>query len=560
MADGHAHPALRFLRRITAAGRGGGTPDGELLARFAARNDEAAFAALVRRHGPMVFGVCRRVLHDPHDAEDAFQATFLVLVSRAGALGRPELLGNWLYGVANRTALKARADAARRRERERQARAAAGADPADEAAGRDLRRVLDEELNRLPPKYRTPVVLCYLEGQTQEEAARRLGCPRKTVTTRLARACERLRARLTRRGVALPAGAVAATLSEQVFASAVPPALAGATLKAAALFAAGQAAAAGLDSPRVAALTNEVLRTMSMARLKTAGVMLLAACVLGTAVGVYSYGTPAADPPVAQAGPPEPVARAAGQPPAAPQKTDQERIQGTWELVGAEVDGAKASADKVREIGGSALFAGDRAIFKQGGNVEEITFRLDPTKQPKEMNLIVGMTEVHRAIYRFDGDTLTVCKSHPPAERPTAFASKAGAKWPMLLVYKKTAEPDLARMQGIWTIVTIEAGGKADDKVTRGKIVIAGDTLAHVKPDGTTGSRGTIKLDPTKRPKEVDMTAQDGPNKDATFPAIYELDGDRLKFCMSYTWARPKEFATQPGHKQLLYVLQRDKP
>src|SRR5262245_28800630 len=125
MAGGQGHPVLRFLHRITAAGHAGVTPDGELLARFAARQDEAAFAALVRRHGPMVLGVCRRVLHDAHDAEDAFQATFLVLVSRAATLGQPELLGNWLYGVANRTALKARTDAARRRERERQARAAA---------------------------------------------------------------------------------------------------------------------------------------------------------------------------------------------------------------------------------------------------------------------------------------------------------------------------------------------------------------------------------------------------------------------------------------------------
>jgi len=130
----------------------------------------------------------------------------------------------------------------------------------------------------------------------------------------------------------------------------------------------------------------------------------------------------------------------------------------------------------------------------------------------------------------------------------------------MLLVYKKTSESDLARMQGTWAIVTIEAGGKADDKITKGKIVIAGDTLKHVKPDGTTGSAGTIKVDPTRSPKEMDMTAQDGPNKDATFPAIYELDGDSLKLCMARTWARPKEFATRPGHQELLYVLKRDKP
>ena len=115
MTSGQAHPVLRFLHRITAKTHAAAAPDTELLVRFAVRRDEAAFAALVRRYGPMVLGVCRRVLRDVHDAEDAFQATFLVLVSRAGSVGRPELLGNWLYGVAQRTALRARADATRRR-------------------------------------------------------------------------------------------------------------------------------------------------------------------------------------------------------------------------------------------------------------------------------------------------------------------------------------------------------------------------------------------------------------------------------------------------------------
>jgi RNA polymerase sigma-70 factor (ECF subfamily) len=561
MAGEQGHPVFRFLHRFAAPDRAGGAPDGELLARFAARQDEAAFAALLRRHGPTVLGVCRRVLHDAHDVDDAFQATFLVLVSRAASLGWPELLGHWLYGVAYRVARRARADAARRRARESRVRAVAAVDPADEAARRDLRRVLDDELSRLPEKYRVPVVLCYLEGRTQEEAARRLGCPRKTVTTRLARACERLKARLTRRGVALPAGAAAAVLVEAVEAPAVPPALAGATLKAATLFAAGQAAAAGVASARVAALTKEVLKAMWITRLKTAGVLLLAACVFGTAVGVYSFRTQAADPPGAKpAGQPKAVARATGQPEEAPKKTDQEQLQGTWTLTAAEVGGKKATAEEIKTIGGQVLFAGDKAVMTQGGRVEEVTFRLDPAKRPKEMNIVFGFTEVHRAIYRLDGNTLTICKSHPPADRPTAFATKAGSKWPMLLTYKKTAESDLTRMQGTWTIVTIEAGGKADDRITKGKIVIAGNTLAHVKPDGTKGSYGTIQLDPAKSPKQVDMTAADGPNKDATFPAIYELDGDRLTFCMARTWARPTEFKTRPGHQELLYVLKRDKP
>src|SRR5262249_17501866 len=148
--------------------------------------DEAAFTALVNRHGPMVLGVCRRVLRPAHDADDAFQATLLVLLRKARPLRRPELLGNWLYGVAHRTALKARTLAAKRRARERPVVDHLAGAPSPTAAWGDVRPVLDEEVSRLPAKYRAPVVLCYLEGKTNEEAARLLGCPTGTVFSRLA--------------------------------------------------------------------------------------------------------------------------------------------------------------------------------------------------------------------------------------------------------------------------------------------------------------------------------------------------------------------------------------
>lgn len=171
--------------------------DGELLRRFAQRHEEAAFSALLRRHGPMVLSVCRRVLRRTHDAEDAFQATFLVMVEKAQELRRPELLSNWLYGVAYRTALHARRRAARRSEREREAAAMCSDAASDrEIESRELRRVLDEELHRLPQKYRAPLVLCYLEGKTNEEAARLLGWPSGSMSYRLARGRELLRGRL----------------------------------------------------------------------------------------------------------------------------------------------------------------------------------------------------------------------------------------------------------------------------------------------------------------------------------------------------------------------------
>jgi RNA polymerase sigma factor (sigma-70 family) len=181
--------------------------DEDLLRRFAREQDETAFAILVERHGPMVLGVCRRLLDNEHDAEDAFQATFLVLVRRADSLAHPELLGSWLYGVAYRTARKARTQAARRRQQERQAASVATVDePSTDLAWRELRSTLDDELNRLPDKYRLPLILCYLQGLTNEEAARRLGWPAGSMSYRLARGRELLRERLLGKHGEAPAG------------------------------------------------------------------------------------------------------------------------------------------------------------------------------------------------------------------------------------------------------------------------------------------------------------------------------------------------------------------
>ena len=278
--DGVAtHPVLRFLRRLTAGA--GDAPDAELLGRFA-RGDEAAFAALLRRHGPMVFGVCTRVLGNTADAEDAFQATFLVLVRRAAAVGRPGLLANWLYGVARRTALKAKTSAARRRRHE--GRAAEAAARATAAPGDDLRPVLDEELERLPARYRLPLVLCYLEGRTHEEAAQALDCPRETVTTRLVRARERLRGRLARRGVSLSVAGLAAVAGP---AAATPPA---------ALAEAIARAAAGTVPPPIATLTEGVLNAMLWSRLRSAAALLLGLGLALAGAGLLARHTLSAEP------------------------------------------------------------------------------------------------------------------------------------------------------------------------------------------------------------------------------------------------------------------------
>jgi RNA polymerase sigma factor (sigma-70 family) len=213
--------------------------DGELLERFLASRDEAAFEAMVMRHGPMVLRVCRDVLVDRHDAEDAFQATFLVLARRAVLIRNREALGAWLYGVAYRVASRAKLDAARRREQERRVADMAAAGSWDELAWQELRAALHEEIDRLPEKYRNPVVLCYLEGQSHEEAAHRLDWPIGTVKGRLARARDLLRDRLGRRDLAIHAQVCIQALTRDP-APPVPDALARSTVEAAVGFAAGE--------------------------------------------------------------------------------------------------------------------------------------------------------------------------------------------------------------------------------------------------------------------------------------------------------------------------------
>jgi RNA polymerase sigma factor (sigma-70 family) len=207
--------------------------DPQLLDRFVTTQDAAAFGSLIRRHGPVVLGVCRRVLNHEQEAEDAFQATFLVLVRRAASLERPELLGNWLYGVAYRTAQKARARLARRRHHEKQVVPMSSCEPSDDLGWREVRGVLDEELRHLPPKYRAPLVLCYLEGMTNEEAARRLGWPVGSMSYRLARGRQLLRDRLSQRRQRLSGIMLLALLKQHAGPEDVPDDLAEATLRAA---------------------------------------------------------------------------------------------------------------------------------------------------------------------------------------------------------------------------------------------------------------------------------------------------------------------------------------
>src|SRR5262249_6744345 len=229
--------------------------------------DEAAFAELVRRHGPLVMGIGRRVLGHAQDAEDVFQAAFLVLARKAAAVPWQESVGGWLFPVAYHLALKVRADRERRRRRETQVSTMPDPAPPYRPADADLRAVLDEELARLPDHYRGVVTLCYLEGKTQHEAARQLGLSPGEQTGRPHPASPRLRRRRARRGLPLPAGGLAVARVAQPPA-AVPAALAEDTARAATLFAARSAGLAALVTPRVVALTRGALNTMLATKAK----------------------------------------------------------------------------------------------------------------------------------------------------------------------------------------------------------------------------------------------------------------------------------------------------
>jgi RNA polymerase sigma factor (sigma-70 family) len=298
MAANERSKVIQHLRRAVLLKDGAGLTDAQLLQEYLHHREEAALAALVRRHGPMVWGVCRRVLHNYHDAEDAFQATFLVFVRKATSLASPELLANWLYGVAHQTALKARATVAKRHSRERQVKEMPEPAVSENNLWNDLQPLLDQELSRLPDKYRSAIVLCDLEGKTRKEAARQLGVPEGTVAARLARGRKMLAQRLAKHGLALSAGSLAAILAQQTASASVPSVVVGSTIKAAALIAAGQAAAAGAISVQAVALMEGVLKTMFLTKLKIVTTIVLGMGLLGISWGLYP--TRAAAPPEAQ--------------------------------------------------------------------------------------------------------------------------------------------------------------------------------------------------------------------------------------------------------------------
>jgi RNA polymerase sigma-70 factor (ECF subfamily) len=301
MNDGPVPTIQRNLRHVLPPRCAGGVTDGELLDRFRHDQDEAAFELLVWRHGPLVLGVCRRVLRRLHDAEDAFQATFLTLARKAGSISRRGSVGSWLYKVAYRLALRARARSAQRSAREQPlgnlAVPSAGLEPGEALSWQELGPILDEELAQLPERYRAAFVLCHLQGKTNQEAAELLGCPKGTILSRLSRARERLRHRLRERGLGLGPKPFLRLISENGQALAtVSPVLAHGTASLALLFMLGKLLGEDLPDRISDLLDPEVLDPWARRlQISLMAALLVAVGSLGLAAYAHSA-TTAAEP------------------------------------------------------------------------------------------------------------------------------------------------------------------------------------------------------------------------------------------------------------------------
>ncbi len=373
----------------------GDLSDGQLVHRFmTARDgaDQAAFTALVERHGPMVLGVCRQVLHDADDAQDAFQATFLVLARKAGSLRKADSVASWLHGVALRIAMRARVEAARRRVHERRGAAFTASRTAADPVPPESWPALHEEIDRLPDRYRDPIVLCYLEGLSIEEAALRIGCPRGTVLSRLSRARNRLRDRLTRRGLA-PGLVPFAAGSKPIVLAAMPTPLLNATVGDALVFAGRRATEAALISAAPAALARGLLHVMTISRLT-----ILGAAALSCALAVGGLKTLGAFGAIAAGQQPAPVAPEVDDDPRVGLTRSVEKIQAEVDATARRTDELKKDLQRTRAQLDALRTVSWPAVGKQA--VARLAGLLDPTPA--------------RAV----ADLVGVLKRHPP--RPGA--------------------------------------------------------------------------------------------------------------------------------------------
>jgi RNA polymerase sigma factor (sigma-70 family) len=380
MKASSAQMVLDCLRKAVQPD-GAGPTDGQLLRQYVTRRDESAFALLVRRHGPMVLAVCRRMLRHAQDAEDAFQATFVILARKGHRIDGRQTLGGWLHGVAYRVALDVRRRTARHQSKECQVEDMPQPTVLPEEPTRDLLGLLDRELARLPDKYRLPVVLCELEGRSRKEAARQLGLPEGTLSSRLATARKTLARRMAGYGAAVTAASLDVLFASEACAACVPAALLSSTIR----------AAGGAIPATVAALAEGVLKAMFLAKIKPTVLTLLMTVCLSAGAVTLTYG--AGTEPGTKATPPSAAAKA--------DKYDLEALRLEVQALRASLEAtrervksleADAVAQKALENSRNTSFEGFRADSTARArvypNIGKATLLFDPETGKQRLNLI----------------------------------------------------------------------------------------------------------------------------------------------------------------------------
>jgi RNA polymerase sigma factor (sigma-70 family) len=577
-------PLIHHLRQFARSHEPAAKTDGQLLESFVARRDESAFAALVRRHGPMVLGVCRRVLRNYHDAEDAFQATFLVLARKARSVRPAERVANFLHGVAYRTALKVKSMTAKKQARERQVIELPEIEAPRNDYWRDLRPVLDQELNGLPDKYRLPIILCDLEDKSIKEATRQLGWPQGTLAGRLARGRKMLVQRLARRGVTLSAGSLAAVLSANVTCAGVPAALASSTVKAASLVTAGQAAVAGVVGVEVAALMKGVMKAMMIARLKTVTAAALAVAAVGVGgallcgAGFQPAGNEAGWKPAPR------VVQIAGKRPsdAATERQASPATAGSLSfglgvnsnagLTGSVVlnernfdTGVNADANSTKSAQYKALFIKTLTIMAE--HFEHITSanQYDGRIEARAVNAAgSSIIRIATASLSCDADgkySVAVRINIVKSAGDKADVVGRDARLEQLIVTKLNSRPaESSPLKGAWRVVSVTGGQGAYDTFKQTDLVFIGQRLLVV-PNGSedTGPASVylFHLGARRPVREIDFFQKADPEGTRLLGA-YDVKGDELRLCLSAR-VGTRSVTLEPSKAQVLLVARRIK-
>jgi RNA polymerase sigma factor (sigma-70 family) len=512
--------------------------DADLVRRFATTRDDTAFAILVRRHGPMVFGVCRRTLGHVHDAEDAFQATFLVLARRAHAV-RANEVSRFLYGVAVRVALKARTRRMRHADRQQSLLVEPLAPASPEPV--DWLPLLDAALSQMPERDRWPIVLCDLQGCSRSEAAAELDIAEGTLSSRLARSRAKLRARLMRLGVAPSLAAISVAVAPQP----VPAGIVESTL------------AAQAPSAAIRQLAEGVMRAMFLTKaIKFSAFTVCAACLMS--VGAMQMSGSGADP--------TPATKDVAKDPApkdtlrAPAKSDSERFRGTWVVESSRVDG---KPDDRRWVGEEMTFDGEKVKFSRFPGRQKF-YKLDPGWDEKHIDFefrdvpdgTETTTVVVPSIYRFENDKLHIVFGVLKlAERPESFTWSDSGSWTPFthIILRRAPAKDRKEptpegqkaLEGTWVMTAAEAHGERKT-VAGSRLIFKENRFTLLPINGDLPAQGDYTVDTSTSPQHIDLQITAGNNtsvKGQLIRGIYSLDRGVLMLCLDETGkGRPTSF------------------